>query len=754
MPPTAKRPRKQSRPKVIPKAPNSGAKQAKSGSQKAGLAKRQGGDTPRPHIHRLDDPIVSLRMELSRALRAGQARPPRSYREWLERCLIIPDGKYRGLRFRVDRQPVVGLWIDAIDSGQYTEFDFTAPSQFGKTLIAFVGPLLYHTCEIAENYVLGVPFADMAADKWDVDVKPVMQASPELRRLLPSSGSGSAGGKVRDRITLRNGVEIKLMAAGADDAGKAGFTARVLGVTEAARFSSSGTSSEEADPLRQLRARQRSYEDSERRTYVEGTVSVEEELPWALKRISTDSRICTPCPHCEYWITPERDDLLGWDGAQSENEAGDQAYWCCPVCGEKIEEEQRKSSVLEAQLVHRGQEIDTQGRITGEPPDTSRLFFRASAFHNLFLSAESIGKDEWRASQIPEDSPERFSADRELCQFVHCVPYVAPMYAEDLVLDKKAIGSRRVELPHLILPADTRWLTLGCDIGERKLWYLLLATRVDADGKIYRHIPAYGDIDVPSERMKLDRALIEALSEVHGLCQAGFVVDGTSDRRQPDQEWFDCNFETDTVLGFVRAISTELALPSAKKKYQPWVGAYGRGADKLTNARYTVPRKTGNEVCDIDPAGLWYANRIRRAKTIATIWDSSTTKWQVQQALTLRAFGVEPGGADVQTPGSVTLYSGTSKIHERFAQHVTNERLETKDTGFRGKKRAWVRHGANHLLDCFAMAWRATERAKHIASKQLYLPPFADQTTPAESNDLEKPGPSSAKTQKSWYDRE
>ncbi len=56
---------------------------------------------------------------------------------------------------------------------------------------------------MAENYVLGVPFADMAANKWELDVKPVMQASPELRRLLPTAGAGSAGGKIRDMITLR-----------------------------------------------------------------------------------------------------------------------------------------------------------------------------------------------------------------------------------------------------------------------------------------------------------------------------------------------------------------------------------------------------------------------------------------------------------------------------------------------------------------------------------------------------------------------
>lgn len=713
------------------------------------------------------DPMHTLHMELAKALRDGISRPPRSYREWLESCVVIPDGKYKGLRFSVARQPVIGLFIDAIDSGDYTEYVFTAPSQFGKTLIAFIGPLLYHCCEIAENYVLGVPFADMAGDKWDLDVKPVMQSSPHLRRMLPISGSGSAGGKIRDRVTLRNGVEIKLMSAGADDTGKAGFTSRVLGVTEAARFSAPGETSTEADPLRQLRARQRSYEDHERCTYVEGTVTIEEELPWALKPISTDSKIMTPCPHCEVWVAPERDDLIGWDAARSDREAAELAFWSCPNCGHRIEEHERKAAVLEAKLVHRGQTIDRRGRISGDGPDTSRLFFRAAAFHNLFLSAGSIGKDEWLASQIPEDSPDRFSADRQLCQFVHCIPYISPMYAEDLILDKLAIGRRRIDdLPERIVPADTQWLTAGVDVGEKKLWWLVLATRVDAEGNIYRHVVAYGDEDVPSDRMDLDQALISALGDVHKLFRAGFVVAGSSTLRQPDQEWYDCNFQTDTVLGFVRAINKNHPMPSSQRKYTPFVGAYGRGQTTMAKTRFTAPRKTGNVVRDLDPSGLWYLEKIARARTHAVFWDSDTSKWQAQQALTLPLFTLtsgdeaeSSGGDPVQTTGSVSLYSGTVKIHERFSRHVTNERLETKDTGFRGKRRQWVRHGDNHLLDCLAMAWRAVDRAEHIASKILYLPPTVDPDdtnptkTPPSTAEASQAGGQAAVAKKSWYDR-
>lgn len=697
--------------------------------------------------------MQTLRIEMTRALRMGQSKPPRSYRQWLEACVMIPDGKFRGQRFRVDRQPVVGLWIDAIDSGKWTEYVFTAPSQFGKTLIAFIGPLLYHTCEIAENYVLGVPFADMASDKWDLDVKPVMQASPQLRRLLPTGGSGSAGGKVRDRITLRNGVEIKLMSAGGDDSAKAGFTSRVLGVTEAARFSTNGDASVEADPLRQLRARQRQYEDHERTTYVEGTVTIAEELPWALKPVSTDSRIVSPCPHCEEWIAPERDHLCGWDAARSDREAAELSWWSCPQCGEQIDEDQRRASVLEAKLIHRGQSVDRRGRLHGEPPDTGRLFFRATAFHNLFLSAGSIGKDEWVAQQIPAESTERVMADRQLCQFVHCVPYHDPRFDEDLDLDKKAIARSRMELPHSIVPADTQWLTAGVDVGEKKCWYLVMATRVDAAGNTFRHIVSYGDVDVPSDRMPLKKAVVQALLSVHQLLQSGFVVDGTSTRRQPDQVWYDCNHMPDTVLAVVAQLNKHAPVPDSRAKYTPWVGSYGRGATTMSKTRYTAPRKTGNVVRDLDTNGLWYLERIARAKTFAVFWDSDSSKWEFQQSLTVTAFPRDASGGPgkEQTPGSITMYAGTAKIHERLTQHFTNERYETVTT-VTGKKRRWVRHGANHLLDCAAAALRAVDRAKHIARKSHYTPAIVEAEPAAETSPPAKPSPTEQQPKRSWYD--
>lgn len=728
--------------------------------------------TPAEHLPN-DDPMQTLLIELSRAVLAGKVLPARSMRDWLQQCVIIPDGKHKGKRFNFDTQPVVGLFVDAIDSGLFNEFVFTAPSQFGKTLIAFIAPLLYHTCEVAENYVLGVPHADMASDKWDLDVKPVLQASAALRRLTPASGTGSAGGKVRDRVTLRNGVEIKLMSAGANDQGKAGFTARVIGITEAAAFSLPGESSDEADPLRQLRARQRSYHDHERSTYIEGTVTIAEALPWNLKPVSSDSKIVCPCPHCDTWIAPERDDLIGWEEAETEVEAAECAFWACPNCGQQIEEQERHAAVRAAKLLHAGQKIDSLGRISGEMRKTTRLFFRANAFHNLFLDAASIGKDEWLAQRIPEDSPERISADRQLCQFVHCVPYEDPRFLTELVLDKKRIGSRRMtDLPENVLPEDTKWLGAGIDVGQYKCWYQTWALRIDDAGDEFWHVPTYGFVEVPGDRMELDAAIKHALREIHELLQSGFSIYGGRKWKRPDAEWYDAGFRPDPVLEFVREINEHNGLPAGKQKYTPWIASFGRGLTSIAKTRFSAPRKSGNIVRDVDPAGLWYVERVQRAKTYAVLWDSDTSKWELQQALTIEQF--EDGAGQQQTPGSVTMFAGPKRVHERCVTHWMNEHLETVKT-VTGDKRRWKRKGDNHLLDCGAAARRAISRARYIAEKSLYLPPTVDDhdatevvaqpqderprdpsrevNLPSRTRAIRKPRTSRNATKKGWYER-
>jgi hypothetical protein len=71
---------------------------------------------------------------------------------------------------------------------------------------------------------------DMAADKWREDILPVIDQS-RYRNLLPKQGGGSRGGRV-ESVQFRHGATLKFMSGGGSDKIRAGFTSRMVVVTE------------------------------------------------------------------------------------------------------------------------------------------------------------------------------------------------------------------------------------------------------------------------------------------------------------------------------------------------------------------------------------------------------------------------------------------------------------------------------------------------------------------------------------------
>ena len=143
----------------------------------------------------------SLVFELKRCLQRARLNPVRRMSHWFS-DFVIADGPRAGEPFQWSSQPITRLLVDEIDSGRWNEIFVTGPSQSGKTLIGFVGPALYHTLELGEVYILGIPDMRMANNKWQMDLLPAIKANPRWERMLPLSGPGSQGGIVRDTITF------------------------------------------------------------------------------------------------------------------------------------------------------------------------------------------------------------------------------------------------------------------------------------------------------------------------------------------------------------------------------------------------------------------------------------------------------------------------------------------------------------------------------------------------------------------------
>ena len=295
-----------------------------------------------------------------------------------------------------------------MDSGRWSRCVATGPTQSGKTLSCFVIPTLYHLFEMQETVILGLPDMDMAGDKWRVDLLPAIERS-RFRELLPRQGGGSRGGRV-ESIQFTNGATLKFMSGGGSDKSRAGFTSRVVVVTETDGMDEASATSRESDKITQLEARTRAY-GARKRIYMECTVSTEQGRTWQEYNRATKSRIVLPCPHCNAWVSPEREHLTGWQGAATQEDARRTGAFSCPACGIVWSPDDRVQANRGGRLVHDGQTIAEDGSVQGALPSTDTLGFRWSAVNNLFLTAGDLAADEWRASRSPDDASTRMKAE-------------------------------------------------------------------------------------------------------------------------------------------------------------------------------------------------------------------------------------------------------------------------------------------------------------------------------------------------------
>ena len=618
-----------------------------------------------------------------RCMSNAKTRVLRSMRQWAEEELVIPNGPFIGDQFSVKNQPVLGLLLDEFDSGRWVEKYTTGPSQSAKTFGCFAIPIAYHLAEMGEDVVCGVPDMNMASDKWEDDLLPPFQQSPSLKRLLPSRGSGSEGGKVTDSIELTNGAKLKFMSRGSKDQGKAGFTARVVCVTEAAGFSVSVETSVESGPLDQIEARQRAWDYPQRSTHVEGTLTIPEQLPWTARADSSKSRIVSPCPHCGAWILPGRKNLTGWHDAENEMQAEEMAYWSCPNCEEPISDDQRKESIQDCKILHGEQEIDKKGCISGDLPPTRRLFFHWQSWHNLFTSTGSIAREEWIAAQMAEDSPEREKAEKKLNQFVHGMCYTQSNI-DSIELDYRAVAARRSPgSPRGFVPTDTQFVNIGVDIGKYQSYWFAIAFRRGGRMRCFD----FGSIDVLSDQMQIGLAVKRALSELHERFEAGWAIQGESKPRTPDMVWIDSNYQTDAVCSWVRSLGTH----SPKARYMP---IKGRGSGQMQQ-QYVSPGKASGRIIKIGEQ--WHLLKVPKHRTYEVLVNADYWKEQVHFSLAL----------EKQNAGALDFFLASERELQVVARHLTNEKKVVEFQPGKGQVVKWLRTGQQHWLDSAAYAMAA-----------------------------------------------
>ena len=609
---------------------------------------------------------------------AGNCRPPRfrSLAEFAESEITIPSGPFDGLRFSLRRQPYVRLLYDAIDSGRWSRFVITGPSQSGKTLCGFVTPLLYHLFEMRERVVLGLPDMDMARDKWELDLLPVIERT-RFRDQLPQSGYGSRGG-TPSLIKFRNGAALKIMTGGGSDKGRAAFTTRVLCITETDGMDEAGERSREADKITQLIARLRSFKEEQRRIYLECTLTTEEGRTWQEFQAGTASKIFGKCPLCDKFVHPERQHLAGWQEAATGQDAAESSAYHCPDCGKPWSEDDRRLANLDSVLVHRGQEIDpATGTIAGEPVKGNTLGFRWTAANNLFSTAGDVGRDEWRAANARDQE----NAEKELRQFVWAMPYCPPKV--DLsIIDDRVLARRQIGLSERILPEGTVFLTAALDVGQYAGHWACIAWSEAEGGEISGHIPEYGVLEMPASETP-QVAVLQGLRRFRDeIIMPGWR---TFDGKEliPSQVWIDARFLRDTVFAFCRE-----SREGAQDRFRP---SMGYGASQRDFPRMYHPPRTKSKAIIHVGENFHFVFDAAGGVTVAHVNADYWKTW-LHKRLTLEDFGA---------PGSITLYETRHRHgHLSFAKHIASERLEEEFIPGKGNVQKWVKEGRNnHWLD-------------------------------------------------------
>lgn len=602
--------------------------------------------------------------------------------------ITIVDGPHAedGIKFSPLLQPAAAKILEVIDDPAYYKKVVTGPNQFGKTLVSYAIPILYHLFECNQKVICGVAEMDMAADKWQEDLLPVIEET-RYREFLPTKGAGSKGG-TPTAIRFGNGATLRFMTAGGGDKKRSHYTAPILAVTELEAFDTVGHNSREGRKLAQLESRTLAFEAiGQRRHYYECTVGAEHGATWQHLQAGTNSRLALPCPHCAQYVTPEREHLVGWDAGETIYEASQLAVVVCPACGAGWSKPERHEAVAASVWVHEGQEVDKKGRVKGNAKRTDTISLRVNCVHNYLTTMAYVAGEEWRARYAGDDLDER-----AVLQKFWAMPQMENSGLGHLTA--AIVASRCNGLPRRICPAGTRYLTLGADVRTQQIHWVALALT-----ESHRAIVDYGVRTVTEyTRLGVEEALKQALHQLRRE-----IID--DDEPFVDVDGNPVAVSAPKGAGLDTSAWTEAMFAWVREAGAPWAAVQGVSNYKPQDKRDRNRRQGFEAYWSRQKSGIWVL-QINTDYYKRLIHDGFLVCRRGKAGEDLGPF--DEHGA--QVPGSMTLFGDEPRAHrdadtDRFAEQIVAE-VWNEELSHRPGKSPWERIGArpNHYFDALVYA--------------------------------------------------
>jgi phage terminase large subunit GpA-like protein len=338
--------------------------------------------------------------------------------------------------------------------------------------------------------------------------------------------------------------------------------------------------------------------------------------------------------------------------------------------------------------------VTSDGQVVGPVPPTRTLGFRWTAADNHFASAADVAADEWHGQR----EADRDNAEKELRQFVHCLPWDPPE-VDFTPLQPEAVLKRAGTCKKGIVPAGAVVITVGIDTGKKVLHWVAIAWTDKGGG----YVIDYGTQNTEADKLGIQRGLIEALRKLRGYLDPGWqTADGQ--KLTASQVWIDAGYHehTDAVCMFCREANGNRQVGG-----ELWRPSKGFGTNQRRMDNYHAPRRTGNEVRYIGNA--YHLVRDARWRMLVAHVNSDHWKGELHDRLAL------PADADT----ALQLYEvADAAEHRELAEQLTAERQVTKYAEGRGEVVCWERiRRANHFLDAAYLATAAGNLAVTLAER-------------------------------------
>lgn len=407
-------------------------------------------------------------------------------------------------QFNIDSQPFIKPIFDAFMDDKYNEIWITGCVQSGKTLIGYVIPILYSITQLRENIIVASPDKKMAMDKWQKDLVPLLESTPDSNLVdnfeLSLYNTNS--------IQLTNGRFIKfLLASSKTDAAKAGYTSRILYITEASTFGGAVGTSEEGNIFQQMKSRTLRY-GNKRKIVAEGTPTIESGIVWhTINKLSSNTKLYYNCPKCGVETRFRKENYVFNEELKDKPiEFKKSCGFECNNCKHIITDEER-NIMLKNPIIKNDNE------------DTNIFGISWGAFDNSFWDLNIIAEQVYTAFVDPDQE----KSQRYLSQHIFGEPYIPNEGELEVISDNhdpmkvlEKVNTNNDKYNQYIIPDDyNNHISVGIDVGTNfGINYTVVATNNNAD----IHVVDYGikDVDFTNYgEMGIKNSLIELIDYIH-----------------------------------------------------------------------------------------------------------------------------------------------------------------------------------------------------------------------------------------------